>query len=90
MSTNVDTYSALRLVRLSPNHSVVVHIRGYKAPEESGERPCELVRVSPDMGPVPKVADLLGKVYPSFVALREEILTRMRDQGSSFNQLREG
>lgn len=64
-------FNRLMIVRRTPSHSVVAHIR-----EESGT--VTLERITPDRGPVPDLEALSGAIFDSFPAARKTVLAAMK------------
>lgn len=60
------------LVRHTPTSACIAH-----AEESAGS--LQLVRVTPDAGPAPDVADLIGECFPDKKSLRIALVARLRD-----------
>ena len=61
------------LVRHTSDHSVIAHIK------RSADGPgIVLTRISPDVGPLPNVHDIIGPVFSNRRSLRSAVIARMR------------
>lgn len=58
-------------IRRAPHHACVAHV--HVSPEG-----VTLIRVTPDIGPIPEWADLAAHQFPDIQALRRALIARMR------------